>query len=604
MAKSSGAKEKKRKLQRTPLSSDEKTAAESKATKLREVNPEAFKLRPSKRTAEELAVYFEKSHEASKRILPKEKRRYVIYLRKSTDDESKQVRSLEDQKTECLLLANQLGISIREEDIFEESASAKKSGNRPIFDEVVLGFKKGKYHGLLAWSPDRLSRNMKEAGEIIEMIDLEEIQDLHFKTYQFENSPNGKMLLGILFATSKQYSDKLSVDVKRGTDGNIKDGKYNGSLKKGYYADSATGYFMPDGYNWDLLRVAVNMRLYERKTNVEIAEFLNNSHFSARGYEDEELRRVKVTKTMVGNIFEDPFYFGLYKYGNKIVLLSDNYNFLPLFTPDEYIELNKDIADNFGVEAVGRRSQSKRLEYGLLRGKVICDLCNQEMKFQNQLVKRGKNEGRYVISFYCRNKECPRRTTVDEKTGKPMKSSIRAVYISAAIEWTIRHLTIKSREAYQEYIDKLTIKLAQDKAIAKRKMADAKADLKQNKQQYFKYQAFQVDHPKEYEKHHKGKLELYQERINASTFAINELRENIEKLNNGLPSEQEFYELINSYLETMLFTEDLVATDIICNELVTNLRANNDYVSVITLNPPYDLMVDLPKISTGRGGRT
>jgi len=31
----------------------------------------------------------------------------------------------------------------------------------------------GKYHGLLAWSPDRLSRNMKEAGEIIEMIELE-----------------------------------------------------------------------------------------------------------------------------------------------------------------------------------------------------------------------------------------------------------------------------------------------------------------------------------------------------------------------------------------------------------------------------------------------
>ncbi len=44
--------------------------------------------------------------------------------------------------------------------------------------------------------------------------------------------------------------------------------------------------------------------------------------------------------------------------------------------------------------------------------------------------------------------------------------------------------------------------------------------------------------------------------------------------------------------------------DAICNELVTNLRAGNDSVSVIKLNPPYDLMADLAEISTGRGERT
>lgn len=87
---------------------------------------------------------------------------------------------------------------------------------------MLQGFRTGKYHGLISWSPDRISRNMKEAGEVIEMIDREDIQDPAFCTYQFDNTPNGKMMLGILFATSKQYSDKLGVDVKRGTDGNIK----------------------------------------------------------------------------------------------------------------------------------------------------------------------------------------------------------------------------------------------------------------------------------------------------------------------------------------------------------------------------------------------
>lgn len=44
--------------------------------------------------------------------------------------------------------------------------------------------------------------------------------------------------------------------------------------------------------------------------------------------------------------------------------------------------------------------------------------------------------------------------------------------------------------------------------------------------------------------------------------------------------------------------------DAVCNELVSNLRAGNDAVSVIKLNPPYNLLVDLAEISIGRGERT
>lgn len=42
----------------------------------------------------------------------------------------------------------------------------------------------------------------------------------------------------------------------------------------------------------------------------------------------------------------------------------------------------------------------------------------------------------------------------------------------------------------------------------------------------------------------------------------------------------------------------------IYSEFVTNLRAGNDSTSVIKLNPPYDLMVDLDKVLVGRGDRT
>lgn len=71
------------------------------------------------------------AEKGTNRTLPEEKRRYVIYLRKSTDYESKQVRSLDDQRNECIKLARRLDVEVRDEDASTESASAKTAGIRP-----------------------------------------------------------------------------------------------------------------------------------------------------------------------------------------------------------------------------------------------------------------------------------------------------------------------------------------------------------------------------------------------------------------------------------------------------------------------------------------
>ena len=490
-----------------------------------------------------------------------------------------------------------LNVVVRKEDIFIESASAKKSGNRPIFDEMVLGFKTGKYQGLISWSPDRISRNMKEAGEIIEMIDNEEIQDLHFKTYQFDNTPNGKMLLGILFATSKQYSDKLAVDVTRGITGTINDGKYVGQPKKGYYADTTTGYFMPDAHNWSLLRRAVIMRLKEGKTNQEIADFLNGAHFSYRKNQDDEYRVVKMDKKSVSLIFTDPFYCGVYKYGDNVANLNELYDFLPLMTPDEFISLGRNMSDSFNEQFVGRSSATKRLDFGVLREKVICDYCDGIMTFQRTEIKRGKNAGSYLLSFYCRNKECIRHddAAAIAKYGKKLPRGVRLKFITAHIEWTLRHLTKNTLAAYKQYITRLEQKLVVDREITKRKLGEAKSALKRQEEMYSKYQTLQLVSLDDYNRHHKGKLEYHQNLINAHTASVERLQKELAKLNEALPTHDQFVELVHSYLETALKATDLVEEDAVYQEVVLNLRVGDNAVSVIKLNPPYDMMVDLSK---------
>lgn len=554
---------------------------------------------PGDRSIDDLAEYFKNTTEEIKnRILPLEKRNYVIYLRKSTDDEAKQVRSIDDQRDECKALARQLKIDPKRLTILEESASAKKSGNRPIFNKMLHDFQTGKYHGLISWSPDRISRNMKEAGEVIEMIDEEVIQDLQFRTYHFDNTPNGKMMLGILFATSKQYSDKLAVDVKRGTDGNIKDGKYNGVVKKGYYVDETTGYFIPDDYHWGILRRAVDMRLSEKKSNVEIAEFLNDAKLAVRKDQNSELKRIKMTKNMVGDFFADSLYCGLYQYGNNITNLTELYNFAPLITPDEYVMLNSDVAKDFGKKPTIKTNRNKQLDYGLLRHKVICDYCDELMRFQSIVLKRGKNAGKHVVSFSCSNLNCVRRNKDKQKRmGIQPARSIRAKYVLSAIEWTLRNATKKSEEAYKLHIDMLETKLAAERAITRRKLAEAKQDRKTNEERYARYQALHLEDRAGYDRYHTGKLELHSQLIERAKTNVADNEAKLDELKAALPTKQEFFKLTQSHLFELLNTDDIVKIDAIANEVVANLRAGDNTTPVIKLNPPYNLLVDLSKNS-------
>lgn len=600
-AKKKVSNRKGKKLKYTPLTESQLLEAEQIVADTVKENPDFYSLPTSERSANDLVNFFVKSTEDSQQILPKNKRRYAVYLRKSTDDEMKQIHSLEDQEIECLELAKRLDISVRKEDIFKESRSAKKSNNRPIFNDILAGIKSKKYQGLISWSPDRLSRNMKEAGEIIEMLDYEQIQDLHFCTYQFDNTPNGKMMLGILFATSKQYSDKLSVDVSRGNKGTINEGKYIGVIKKGYYVDSA-GNFMPDAHNWQLLRQAVVMRLKDGKTNKEVADFLTDSHFSWRKHKDDKYKLVKMNKQTVSNLFNDPFYCGVYKHGNNIVDLADlPVSFIPLMTPDEFISINRNTASSFNEAFIGRSTVQKRLEFGILREKVICDFCGKTMIFQRTRLKKGVNKGKFMLSFYCRNKDCTRHNDEEaiRKYGKKLPKSIRAKIVTAHIEWAIRHLTENTVEAHKQYIRRLEQELAVKRETAKIKLANAKAELQKQKDTYSEYLTMQRKSIEDYNKFHKGKLEYHQNLVDAYSANVTSLQNELKKLKEPLPTREQFVELIVGYLKTLLNVEDIMEEDRIYQELVLNLRAGDNSVSVIKLNPPYDLMVDLEKICSG-----
>lgn len=75
------------------------------------------------------------------------KLRYVLYARKSTEDENRQVRSIEDQIRDCKALAEREGLRIVA--TIKEKKSAKKPGQRPLFTQMLADIGK-KYDAILS----------------------------------------------------------------------------------------------------------------------------------------------------------------------------------------------------------------------------------------------------------------------------------------------------------------------------------------------------------------------------------------------------------------------------------------------------------------------
>lgn len=82
--------------------------------------------------------------------------RYVMYERKSSAGTPRhKLKSLPDQIAACKEYTKAKGLLVVGEPI-QESKSAKKSGNRPLFLQMLKDIENGKYDSILAWHPDRL----------------------------------------------------------------------------------------------------------------------------------------------------------------------------------------------------------------------------------------------------------------------------------------------------------------------------------------------------------------------------------------------------------------------------------------------------------------
>lgn len=381
---------------------------------------------------------------------------YVIYARKSTTGDERQERSIPDQINDCIeRVVKQDNLKVIGKPI-EEKQSAKDPGIRPHFTQLLDDIRFGDVDGIIAWHPDRLARNMKEAGEIIDLLDKGILKDIRFATSAFENSPTGKMLLGISFVLSKQYSEHLSESVTRGNRRKTEDGFFFDEQKHGYFIKD--GRLHPDGNNFALLKEAFRMRLEDKVALKDIAEWLMDEGYTLRR-KGKDPAKYEWNVNKISKVFRDPVYAGVLKYGKSFAKLEEYYDFEPIVSVEDFFALNK-IKDFESAKLVSSMmiNKGRDTKANLLRGVVCCAYCGKT--FSSGLTSKDRKDGRiYYYNYKCETDDCVFRN-----------KSVRAKKVlEYAYDFLDKHVfdtesnyekfTEDSREYTAQYADKLKSKI-------------------------------------------------------------------------------------------------------------------------------------------------
>ncbi len=199
--------------------------------------------------------------------------KYIIYCRKSTDEATKQVLSIESQVAELKEFAKTNNLFVSE--IITESKTAKEPG-REKFNSMLKSIEEGKANAILSWHADRLARNSVDGGKIIYFLDIGKIVDLKFPTFWFDNTPQGKFMLSIAFSQGKYYVDNLSENVKRGIRQKLRLGIWPLKAPFGYKNHPVTHKIVVDKKISKLVSNCFTLFLSE-KSFVKISKYLSDN---------------------------------------------------------------------------------------------------------------------------------------------------------------------------------------------------------------------------------------------------------------------------------------------------------------------------------------
>ncbi len=233
-----------------------------------------------------------------------------LYCRKSSEDQSRQVQSITDQKQILLELAKVRNFEIVE--IFTDEKSAGTPYQRNAFQAMIQRIQSGEASIILTWKIDRLSRNPIENGQISWLLQQGIIKEI--VTPDRIYLPQDNVLLYMVEgAMANQYLRDLSTNVKRGMHSKVERGIYPACAPLGYLNEGKhkgnkqiipdPKYFPKLQSLWDLLKTG-------RYQLADLYRIMQEKYVIDKNGSP-------ITFSTFHRIFHNPFYCGLFRWGGE-----------------------------------------------------------------------------------------------------------------------------------------------------------------------------------------------------------------------------------------------------------------------------------------------
>lgn len=331
-----------------------------------------------------------------KSVAPTVAVKYVLYARKSTESDEKQALSIESQVKEMIEIAEREGLDIV--DIRREAHSAKDSGQRPVFKEILEDIRRERFNGIIVWHPDRLSRNAGDLGSLVDLMDQHLLHEIRTYGQTFTNTPSEKFLLMILCSQAKLENDNKSINVKRGLKTRVEMGLWPAPAPTGYLKERRLDRkceTLIDPERGHIVRQIFEKVAYEKWSGKKVYMWLRF---------DLNFRTAAGKKHLsLGNIFrilENHFYYGVFEYPKD----SGNWyqgKHEPLITKELFDEVQAQLKGN-----TLKTRQEKEFAFTRL---MTCGLCGSGISADEKYKKLKNGTVRSHVYYGCtraKDKHC------------------------------------------------------------------------------------------------------------------------------------------------------------------------------------------------------
>ena len=321
--------------------------------------------------------------------------KYVAYARKSTDQEEKQITSIEDQLKEIEHIGKDCDIV----ETLTEKRSAKTLG-RPVFAEMLEMINKGRVKGIICWKLNRLARNSVDGGLVIYMLQTGVIKEI--RTEDGIYTPESDVILLYLhFGMANQFSINLSKDIKRGLKGKAESGNRPCVAPLGYLNSKrhlkGLETILVDEERFTKVRKLFDLMLTGQYSPLQLVEIAKNElQLVTRALGKRKSKAMG--KSNMYRIMTNTFYYGEYEFpaGSGKIYTG---NHKPMITKDEYNKIQ------FLLGRQGRpRPKTHILAYtGLMR----CSGCGARITAEEKWKHQKNGNVHQYIYYRCSGSKSP-----------------------------------------------------------------------------------------------------------------------------------------------------------------------------------------------------